>query len=62
LQLFGLSAHASQVRREMMGGAWLANLSGHQTVVVDRDAIRLVARMAARLSAYKLSISFIMLL
>jgi hypothetical protein len=24
--LYGLSAHAPQVRREMMGGAWLANL------------------------------------
>jgi hypothetical protein len=53
VQLFGLSADAPAVRREMMGGAWLANLSGHQTVAVDRDAIRLVARTAARLSVYK---------
>jgi hypothetical protein len=37
----------------MMGGAWLANLSGHQTVAVDRDAVRLVARTAARLSVYR---------
>jgi hypothetical protein len=51
--LYGVSAHAPQVRRDLMGGAWLANLSGHQTVAVDRDAIRLVARTAARLSIYK---------
>jgi hypothetical protein len=37
----------------MMGGAWLANLNGHQTVAIDRDAIRIVARTAARLSIYR---------
>jgi hypothetical protein len=36
-----------------MGGAWLANLSGHQTVAIDRGAIKLVARTAARLSVYR---------
>jgi hypothetical protein len=51
--LYGLSPDAPQVRRDLMGGAWLANLSGHQTVAVDRDAIRLVARTAARLSVYR---------
>jgi hypothetical protein len=36
-----------------MGGAWLANLRIHQQVAIDRDAIRLVTRTAARLSVYR---------
>jgi hypothetical protein len=53
LQLFDLGADAPQVRRDLMGVAWLANLNGHQTVAVDREAIRLVTRTAARLSVYR---------
>jgi hypothetical protein len=44
---------APQVRRDLMGGAWLANLHSNQTVAVDRDAIRLVVRTAARLNIYR---------
>jgi hypothetical protein len=51
--LYGVSAEASQVRRELMGGAWMANLRSHQTVAIDRDRIGLVARTAARLSIYR---------
>jgi hypothetical protein len=42
-----------QVWRDLMGVARLANLRGHQTVAIDRDAIRLVARTAARMSIYR---------
>src|SRR5262245_4716065 len=36
VQLFGLSAEAPQVRRDLMGGAWLANLHGdRQTTSID---------------------------
>lgn len=53
-QLFGLSAHARQVRREMMGGAWLATLHGdRQTTSVDPTAIKITTRTAARLSIYR---------
>jgi hypothetical protein len=52
-QLFGLSADAPQLRRDLMGGAWMANMRAHQTVAIDRDAIRVVARTAARLSIYR---------
>jgi hypothetical protein len=31
---YGLSPDAPQVRRDVMGGAWLANLNGHQTVAI----------------------------
>jgi hypothetical protein len=51
--LYGVSVEAPQVRRELMGAAWLANLRGHQTVAIDREAIRLVGRTAARLSIYR---------
>jgi hypothetical protein len=51
--LYGVSIEAPQVRRELMGGAWLANLRGHQTVAIDRDRIKLVARTAAHLSIYR---------
>jgi predicted RNA polymerase sigma factor len=47
------ATEASQVRRELMGEAWMANLRGHQTVAIDRDRIGLVARTAARLSIYR---------
>jgi hypothetical protein len=53
VELYGLSADAPQARREMMGGVWLANLRGRQTIAIDRDAVRLVARTAAHLSVYR---------
>ena len=51
--LYGLSPDAAQVRRDLMGGAWLANLHGHQTTAIDRTAIRITTRTAARMSVYK---------
>jgi hypothetical protein len=49
-----VSPDAPQARRDMLGGAWLANLHGdRQTTAVDPTAIRITTRTAARLSIYK---------
>lgn len=50
--LYGVSAEAPQVRRDIMGGAWLACRPGYQTLAIDHEAIRIVGRTAARLSIY----------
>jgi hypothetical protein len=53
VQLFGLSADAPQVRRDLMGGAFLACRPDCQTIAVDSTAITLVVRTSSRMRVYK---------
>jgi hypothetical protein len=52
-QLFGLSPDAPQVRRDLMGGAFLACRPDCQTIAVDSKAITLVVRTSSRMRVYK---------
>jgi hypothetical protein len=51
--LYGVCLDAPAVRRDMLGGAFLACHPGYQTIAIDPVAIRVVVRTSSRLSVYK---------
>jgi hypothetical protein len=52
-QLYGLDPVAPRARVGRMGAAFLVALRGHQVVEVDRHAITMVSRTAARLRLFR---------
>jgi hypothetical protein len=48
-----LDALSGYARVGRMGAGWLARLRDHRVIAVDPEAVRVVARTAARLSIYR---------